>query len=59
MIEVYKALILIIANLQTFKERRFYLLSIVIWNAHMILVLLDPEPKLSNVFYINNYIDWD
>jgi hypothetical protein len=59
MIEVTRPRIPTSENHRSLKGRRFYALPTVLRSAHIIPSSLDPEPRLTDVFYVNNYIDWD
>jgi hypothetical protein len=59
MIEVHSAPIPTIERPRVLKGRRFYPLQSVLRSAHVVPASLELEPCVSDVFYINNYIDWD
>ena len=58
-IKVIRPQIPTVKNPQVLKGRRFYGLLAVLYSAYVVLVLHDIKPKPLDVFYINNYIDWD
>ena len=58
-IEVFKARVLIAESPRILKGRRFYLLLLVLKSVYVILLLFKAKARVLNVFYINNYINWD
>jgi len=46
-------------GIRTLNGRRFYSLDSIWRSAHIIPASMESEPKPTDIYYINNYIDWD
>jgi hypothetical protein len=59
MIEVTRPIVHTVNRPRVLKGRRFYGLKSIIRSAHVIPADYYVEPKSTDTFFINNYIDWD
>ena len=59
MIEVTRPPVPTVDKPRVLKGRRFYGLSSVLRSAHIIPAMDNVDKRLTDIFYINNYIDWD
>ena len=59
MIELGHPYITDLKNSRKLNGRRFYTLPTILRSAHVVPAFTHREAKSSDVYYINNYIDWD